>query len=77
MMHARLSRRGLFGLAAGGAASLAGATLLGQRACQMNARHPHLAAARPSGVDYIDRDGWMLTESDGKRFGAPAASERP
>jgi len=76
MIETRLSRRGIFGLAAGAAASLAGATLLGHRACRMVGGRRSAAADRSSSIDYIEHDGWMLTAADTEHLGTAVPSRQ-
>ncbi len=71
-----ISRRTALGIAAAGvAAVVAGATAVGSRGCTGR------PATRPPGsedaaIDYVDRDGWMLTPAEGEKLspGRPTGS---
>jgi hypothetical protein len=75
MIETRISRRGVFGLAAGAAASLAGAALLGHRACRMAGGRRLAVADHSSSVDYIERDGWMLTAADSEHLATASSPQ--
>ncbi len=62
-----ISRRTALGIAAAGVVAVAaGATAVGSRGCVGR------PAARTGGakdtVDYVDRDGWMLTPAEGEKL---------
>ena len=63
-----ISRRTALGIAAAGVVAVAaGATAAGSRGCA------HRPATRAAGstdtvLDYVDRDGWMLTPAEGERL---------
>jgi hypothetical protein len=63
-----ISRRTALGIAAAGVAAVAaGATAVGSRAC---AGRPATRRVSPkdAAVDYVDRDGWMLTPEEGEKL---------
>jgi hypothetical protein len=62
-----ISRRTALGIAAAGVVAVAaGATAVGSRGC---AGRPAPRTGSPKdAVDYVDRDGWMLTPDEGKKL---------
>ena len=67
-----ISRRTALGIAAAGViAAPAGATAVGSRAC-VEAGPPARRATTDAPVDYVDRDGWMMTPAEGERLPATA-----
>jgi hypothetical protein len=65
-MSMTISRRTALGMAAAGiVGAAAGATSLASRGCE--AARGADPAPRDVRVDYVDRDGWMLTPSEGQR----------
>ena len=69
-----ISRRTALGIAAAGvAAAAAGATAIGSRACSGRPGSRPRAATDRS-VDYVDRDGWMMTPEEGEKLPARTGS---
>ena len=63
-----ISRRTALGIAAAGVVAVAaGATAVGSRGC---AGRPAARTGAPqdAAVDYVDRDGWMLTPAEGEKW---------
>ena len=64
---AAISRRTALGIAATGVvAAAAGAAAVGSRACAGGRPAGPRASTDPA-VDYVDRDGWMLTPAEGAK----------
>jgi hypothetical protein len=63
-----ISRRTALGLAAAGVAAVAaGGTAIGSGSC---AGRPATRTSGPTdaALDYVDRDGWMLTPAEGEKL---------
>ena len=63
-----ISRRTALGIAAAGVVAVAaGATAVGSRGC---AGRPatRIGGPKEPAVDYVDRDGWMLTPEEGEKL---------
>jgi hypothetical protein len=63
-----ISRRAALGIAAAGVvAAAAGATVVRSRGCaERPATRPR--ASKDTAVEYVDRDGWMLTPAEGEKL---------
>jgi hypothetical protein len=67
-----ISRRTALGVAAAGVvAAAAGATAVGSRACIGRSPAPS-RRSQDLAVEYVDRDGWMMTPAEGERLPAAA-----
>lgn len=65
-----ISRRTALGIAAAGVvAAAAGATALGSRGCGGRTGTP-VGASTERPMDYVDRDGWMMTPEEGEKLPA-------
>jgi hypothetical protein len=63
-----ISRRTALGIAAAGVvAAAAGTTVLGSRGCS-EPPAPRPRDSKDAAVDYVDRDGWMLTPAEGEKW---------
>ena len=71
-----ISRRTALGIAAAGVAAVAaGATAVGSRGCAQRPATP-AGGSKDTALDYVDRDGWMLTPAEGEKLspGKPTGS---
>jgi hypothetical protein len=62
-----ISRRAALGIAAAGVVAAAAATAVGSRACADGPLSPR-RTSKDNAVDYVDRDGWMLTPAEGEKL---------
>jgi hypothetical protein len=63
-----ISRRTALGIAGAGAiVAAAGAAAVGSRGCTWRAA-PASPGANDVAVDFVDRDGWMLTPAEGEKL---------